>query len=62
MVLLQGGVAPLQRGVVPLQRGVAPLQEGVAPLQGGVARTGAPGLARTYAGCGRRGGGSGAAA
>ena len=53
---------PLKVGVVLLQEGVAPLQRGVAPLQEGVARTGAPGLARTYAGCGRRGGGSGAAA
>ena len=62
MAPLQEGVVPLQEGVVLLQEGVAPLQRGVAPLQGGVARTGAPGLARTYAGCGRRGGGSGAAA
>ena len=62
MAPLKVGVVLLQEGVAPLQEGVAPLQRGVAPLQGGLARTGAPGLARTYAGCGRRGGGSGAAA
>ena len=48
--------------MAPLKVGVVLLQEGVAPLQRGVAHTGAPGLARTYAGCGRRGGSSGAAA